>query len=376
MRVMLDTTFAARAQYSGTAIYLQCLQEVLARQGEIEVVQACNARRPPPAGGGAGSVRNLLVDRWWTAVELPRLARAMRAELIHHPLPATALINRVPQVVTVHDLAFERLPECFDRGFRVYAHLNHRAAALAADAVICVSETTAADVEILWGVPPERIVVARHGPGQEPGGMAGGRAWPLPGGMPARTLGGRSPAEPEHFLYVGDDEPRKNVSMLLAAYRGYRERSQAPLALVLAGRAGGVAWSRARGPGRGRVDDPGVRIERDPGAERLAQLYAGAAALIQPSLYEGFGLTALEAMSAGTPVLAASSPGLVEVCGDGARYADARDPASFAAAMSEIAASKALRVHLAARGRASAARFSWESSARAHLDAYSLALRR
>lgn len=342
MRVLLDVTFAVRAPYSGTAIYLDRVQEALSRLDGIEIVPAANVRRGAPAGGGAGSLRNLLVDHWWAASELPRLARRQGADVIHHPLPGPTRADRTPQVVTVHDLAFERRPECFDRAFRIYAHRYHRAAALAAGAVICVSETTAADVEILWNVPRERIVVARHGPGQMRG-------------SPVR-------AAPEHFLYVGDDEPRKNVTTLLAAYHLYRARAQSPLALVLAG-----AVDRC---------GPGVRTEHRPGAERLAQLYAGAAALVAPSLYEGFGLTALEAMSTGTPVIAASSPGLIEVCGDVARYADPLQAAEFAAAMDDVAGSPALRHELSARGLARAQRFSWEACARAHVDAYSLAFTR
>ncbi|MGI8904297.1 MAG: glycosyltransferase family 4 protein [Solirubrobacteraceae bacterium] len=342
MRVLLDTTFAARTPYSGTAVYLERLQAACSRLDDLELVPACNVRRRAPAGGGVGSVRNLLADQWWTAVELPRLARRAHAELIHHPLPARSPGAGMAQVVTVHDLAFERLPEGFDRSFRLYAHQHHRAAAAAASAVICVSETTAADVRALWGVAAERIVVACHGPGQEPAAAA----------RPS----------PEHFLYVGDDEPRKDLPTLLAAYRDYRDRTEDPLGLVLAGSCSG--------------DGAGVRLEHRPSAARLARLYAGAVALVHPSLYEGFGLTALEAMSAGTPVLAARSPGLTEVCGDAARYADPGDARSLAAGMAEIAASGSVQRELARRGSARAAQFSWAASARAHRETYALALRR
>jgi glycosyltransferase involved in cell wall biosynthesis len=338
MRVLLDATYAARAPYSGTGVYVDRVTDALGRLDDVDVETVANRRRRQPAGGGLGSVRNLVTDRWWTTVELPRLARRLRAEVIHHPLPALAPASRVPQVITVHDLAFERLPDQFDRSFRRYAHRTHRAAALAAGAVICVSETAAADVQELWGVAAERVVVAPHGPGQE-----------IPGTRRSR----------EHFLYVGDDEPRKNLATLLAAYRDYRERVARPLSLVLAGSAS--------------ADGAGLTVERHPSRERLAELYAGSIALVQPSLYEGFGLTALEAMSAGTPVLAARSPGLVEVCADAARYADPRDAASFADAMVEISQEPQLRARLGELGRRRAAQFSWGVCARAHVEAYSLA---
>ena len=124
-----------------------------------------------------------------------------------------------------------------------------------AAAVICVSETTARDVRELWAVPAERIVVAPHGPGQE---------------LPALP---RAPA-PEHFLYVGDREPRKDN----------RDAARGARALPDAGP--GTAAAGARGAA-GRPVEP----------ERSAELYARAAAA-SPSLYEGFGLTLLEAMAA------------------------------------------------------------------------------
>jgi glycosyltransferase involved in cell wall biosynthesis len=337
MRVLIDTTYARRAPHSGTGIYIERICQELGRL--VDLVEVANERRRPPAGGGLGSMRNLAADIWWSAVELPRLATRRGVDVIHHPLPAFAPLARMPQVVTVVDLAFERLPECFARGYRTYAHVAHRAAARNAANVIAISQTTAADISEWWGV---ESVVALLGPGQE-----------LPSVPRA--------AAPEHFLYVGDDEPRKNLATLLAAYARYRADVSEPLDLVLAG-------SAADG------DGPGVRVERSPSGHRVAELLARAAALVHPSLYEGFGMTPLEAMQAGTPVLAARSPGVVEICGGAAEYVEPLDSVGFATRMAEVAGDPTLRQRLGALGQARAGEFSWARCAERHVEAYSLAL--
>ncbi|MDX6696653.1 MAG: hypothetical protein QOE65_50 [Solirubrobacteraceae bacterium] len=324
MRVLIDTTYSRRGA-TGTGVYIEHLVPALRDLG-VDVVEAANERRRAPAGGGPGSLANAAQDARWSLVELPRRARAAGADLVHHALPATS--PGVRQVVTVHDVAFERLPDAFDPRFRAFARRAHRRAARRAGAVVCPSETTARDVAALWGIARERIVVAPHGPGQAPS----------------------EHVADEHFLYVGDAEPRKNLSTLRAAHDLYVARG-GTVPLVVAGGAG-------------------TRVDGD----ELAALYARALALVHPALHEGFGMTPLEAMHAGVPVLAARSPGVVETCGDAAAYFDPHDPADLARALADLAGDAATRADLAARGRTRAAGYGWERSARAHLAAYTLAL--
>jgi glycosyltransferase involved in cell wall biosynthesis len=336
MRILLDTTYALRGP-SGTAVYLEQLGAALRAEG-VGVVNAADHDRRPPAGGGIGSARNLAHDTWWTQVALPRIARVAQVDVLHHPLPALARGACCPQVVTLHDLAFERLPDHFDPAFRRWSSLTHRRAAGGADAVVCVSQTTRRDAMARWGIDGGRIVVAAHGPGQE---------------LAVRAVQGRG-----HFLYVGDDEPRKNLALLLEAHARYRQQAGAgALDLVLAGSA--------------RAAQEGVRCEPRPD---LAALLGAAAALVHPALHEGFGLTALEAMHAGVPVIAARSPGVAETCADAALYVDPYDAGALAHELERVAADPALRATLAARGRDRAAAFSWRASARAHIEAYTLAL--
>jgi glycosyltransferase involved in cell wall biosynthesis len=338
-----------------------------------------------------GSAVNLLIDRLWTEVELPRRARRAGADVIHHPLPARGRRAACAQVVTVHDLAFVAHPELFDARFRRYAALAHRGAVRAADAVVCVSHATAAELARHWGVGGERVVVAHHGPGQIDGAGAGGRrgsgpagggcgsgpagggrgSGPAGGGRGPRPTGGGRDAgagEPcarqgRHLLYVGDDEPRKNLGLALAAHARYRAAceadGEAPVELVLAGAA--------------RRDGPGVRCEPTPTPARLAELYAGAMALVHPARHEGFGLTALEAMAAGAPVLAARCPAVVEVCGQAARYVEPDDADGLAGLLRAVGRDAGLRERMSADGLRRAQAFSWGRSARAHIEAYTLA---
>jgi glycosyltransferase involved in cell wall biosynthesis len=313
-------------------VYLERITRALADLG-VDVIEAANTARRAPGAGGPRSALNWGTDAYWTAVELPRRAREANADVLHHPLPAFSTAAGCPQVVTVHDLAFERLPECFDPVYRTYASRTHRRAARRAAAVVAVSQTTARDAMARWGVDESRIVIARHGPGQEPDTVR----------RPRET-------DPRHFLYVGDDEPRKNLDTLREAHRRYAERAGTDaLPLILAG------------------------LDELPDAERLAELYSQAAALVHPSLHEGFGLTPLEAMTTGTPVIAARSPGVTEVCGEAVLYIDPRDPEDLANRLTEIATQPELRKDLGERGRRRAAEFSWARSARSHLEAYTLA---
>jgi alpha-1,3-rhamnosyl/mannosyltransferase len=205
-----------------------------------------------------------------------------------------------------------------------------------------VSETTAADAVAVLGADPARIVVAPHGPGQvEPG-------------TPPSEVPGNG-----HLLFVGDAEPRKNLAGLLEAYASYRADTEDPAPLVLAGASAAAAGG-----------SPGVEGRPAPARDELVGLLRGARALVHPSLHEGFGLTLLEAMALGVPVVAVASDGAREVCGDAALLVA---PDELGPAVARVAGDADLRADLSARGRERAGGFSWAASARAHERAYTLA---
>ena len=342
MRVLLDMSYARRGP-SGTAVYVEQLVRALRERGEVDVLEASQPRRlRPGAGNLARSAVNAALDAHWVHRGLGRAARRVGADVVHHPLPAHSRGVACAQVATFHDLAFQEMPHGYGRVWRALAARAYRRAARRCQVVVCVSEHTAADVSARLGVERARIVVAPHGPGQ--------------------VEGLERPDVPRvHFLYVGDAQERKNVELLVEAYAAYRGSAADPAELVIAGAAAAVAGSAG----------PGVLGVPRPSREELFALYGSAIALVHPSRHEGFGLTVLEALALGTPVLALRNAAVQELAGEAALLV--ADAPEMAGAMERLATDAALREDLSRRGLERAARFSWAESARAHEAAYTLA---
>jgi glycosyltransferase involved in cell wall biosynthesis len=262
---------------------------------------------------------------WFEQVTLPRALRRERAGLVHATNCFLPLRRPCPGVVTIHDLAFEAHPDDFARKTAAKYRFFTPRAARGAERVICVSEYTAGDVVRRYGVDAARIRVVPNAPS-------------LPIGTGAAADG-----EP-YLLAVGDLRAKKNLRRLIDAWRrlgsGHR--------LVLAG------LGEMRGLPQG-VEAVGYLDD-----ERLDALMRGAAVLVHPSLYEGFGLVVLEAMARGVPVAAADATALPETGGDAAVYFDPLDVPAIARAIAEALAA---RDDLAERGRARAAQFSWRRTA-------------
>jgi glycosyltransferase involved in cell wall biosynthesis len=262
---------------------------------------------------------------------VPRALRRLRPAVAHfqHALPPAW---RGPMVVTVHDLSFERTSAAMGHRDRAIFKVVVPWSVGRARRVIAVSERTKRDLVELYRVPEERITVTPHGidPAFGPGDGGGER---------------------DYLLFVGAVQSRKNPLAALDA------AAAVGLPLVVAGPEREPALARELG--RRGADLRGY-VEKD----ELAGLYRGAAALVLPSRYEGFGLPVLEAMACGTPVVANPDPAVREVAGDAALYAE---PDGLAEAIRRALSE---RDRLVAAGFARAARFSWDETARLTLEAY------
>jgi glycosyltransferase involved in cell wall biosynthesis len=275
------------------------------------------------------------------------LVRGRKADLYHYfDVTGPVLAPRRRFVATVHDTAFVHGygPRSGAYKLRLYPWALARASA-----VVAVSQFAKDEAVRHFGADPAKIEVVHSGPGLFAGD----------GNAPAQPDGDES----SFLLYVGNLGGNKNLPFLVRSF----SRADPPARLVLAGRArGGVEELRRAidaAPNRDRIE-----LRSEVSDAELERLYRSAVALVLPSVYEGFGFTALEAMARGCPVLASDIPGLREVSGSGALLLPLGDDAAWAEAMRRVVADESLRADLRARGAETVARYSWETTARGVLE--------
>jgi glycosyltransferase involved in cell wall biosynthesis len=295
------------------------------------------------ARGGLGvDVTVLPMRRLWSQVRLPLHLASERPDLLFVPAHVVPFGWFGRSLAVIHDLAFERYPDAYSNTERLYLQVTTRWAVARCRLLIAVSESTKQDLVELYRAAPERVRVV-------PLGVSTPSTKPAPATR-LKELG----VDGSFVLQVGRIEPRKNQAAALAAI----ERLDG-VQLVAAGaeRDPGLA-ARLRASKKcrvlGMVDQPTLEL-----------LYDGAAAIVVPSLYEGFGLPVLEAMARGKVVVAAKTSSLPEVGGGGALYFhDPADVDDLARVLETALSDQQLRKTISAAAVARAAEFTWDRTAK------------
>jgi glycosyltransferase involved in cell wall biosynthesis len=364
MRILVDYRPALRAR-TGVGEYIHTLVRAYTSTYDDTVTLFTSSWKDRPSPSVASELRARVVDRrvpvsvlnyLWHRVEWPAVETlAGDADVVHAAHPLLIPTRHAAQIVTIHDLFFLLNPQ------RTRAEIRRDYAELAAsharraEAVITSSAHTKRLVTEHLGVAPERIYIC-------------------PPGAPSWKALGRAPNTPRdgHILFLGTLEPRKNLDVLLDAYASLLRRSRRVAPLVIAGGASPDArpWLEriAREPLKDHVRYTGYVVH-----EERESLYAGARALVLPSLDEGFGLPVLEAMSAGVPVVTSNRGSLPEVVGTAGVLLDATDVAAWADTLERLTMDAPWVSTLARAGLERARAFTWQGSAdelhRAYLDA-------
>jgi glycosyltransferase involved in cell wall biosynthesis len=365
VRIVIDYRPALRAR-TGVGEYIHHVASGLARTGSDTITLFSSSWKDRLSTDLDPELPNVkVIDRripvrmlnlLWHRLRWPPIEAVAGGEydIAHSPHPLLLPSRSAAHIVTIHDLHFLSHPDRTSHEIRRDYPTLAAAHATRADRIIVSSKFAAGEVHRRLEVPLEKISIC----------PAGAPDWKTP---PATADSGG------YFLFLGTLDARKNIGGLFEAYTRLLSRSRDVPKLVIAGTPGPDAakWLEAMGraPLAGLVEYRGYVP-----ADRREALFKGARAFVLPSFEEGFGLPALEAMSAGVPVVASARGSLPEVIGDAGLFIDPDDAESLTDALSRIVHDRALRATLAQRGLERSQQFTWNQTARDVRRAYEDAL--
>jgi glycosyltransferase involved in cell wall biosynthesis len=342
-----------------TTVAIELSKALVSHKGKDEIVLLCSRERPPDLAdleceAVLSPYRHEvnLKARW-----LPAIESQLESDAILYPYwpsPPFRRDDAPPAAIFVHDLAFKLRPQEVPWQQRAYMGTILGPALRKAAAVLVPSESTRRDLLDLYRIPGLESKVDVIAEGVPPAVAAG----PLPDGL-----------EPGFILAVGTVEPRKNYPRLLAAFRQMRGR-HGSLPFIINGRPGVPQLVIAGRPGWAYGDtleriaaEPGVRYLGHVDEPTLTALYESASVLAFPSLYEGFGLPLLEAMSRGVPAVVGAAGALPELALGAAIAVKPDDVDAIAGALERLLSDAQLRQKLGDEGKRRAAEFTWDRAA-------------
>lgn len=288
----------------------------------------------------------------WNEISIPLMLRKLKADVYFSPDGFLPSKPSVPSLVTIHDLNFEEEDSFIRPAVKRYYQRHIRQAAHVANHVFSISQYSATDIIGRYGIAPEKISWAYNG-AQKP--FSDQRH--LRQSSQQRFAG----AHP-YFLFVGAQNPRKNLHRIFKAFNAFCAKSNTHYALVLAGEKMlwddeiELAWKEV-------THKELVFFTGRVSSDDLNLLYSGAMALVYPSLFEGFGMPIVEAFYAGCPVITSLATCMPEVAGDAALLVDPTRFEEIEIALEKLAKDEALRDDLREKGFARAPLFNWKNAA-------------
>ncbi len=363
MHIGIDARLVYYTQ-AGIGQYILCLTEALAKIDKEDEFTILKSRKDKsPLTSQANFRRRFLwtpshhpLEQWTLPLEIGMIG----LDILHSPDFIPPFRRNYNSVITIHDLAFLLYPHLVAReSARYYGQIER--AVKSTDHIIAVSESTKRDAIRLLGVPEDKITVIYEA------------ANPIFRPIDDQDKLDRSRAKydlwEDFILFVSTIEPRKNLSNLLRAFHLFLDGYDGEAKLVVVGRRGWLFEEVFATLEELDLEEEVIFLGK-ASIEDLPLLYNTARALAYPSLYEGFGLPPLEAMSCGTPVITSNVSSLPEVVGDAALIVDPQDISGLAKAIGQVLTDEALRKDLIAQGFQRAKMFSWEKAAKETLALY------
>ena len=355
---------------TGIGRYVRCCLEALLAYEEVQEILLCSPRQI--AKGEALSrdrrVRELIHRGWkgnvWLQMVVPFLLEKCKADLFHGTLFLPTLLARCPTVVNIYDLTVYRYPGTMEARNKWPLKILLPRAVSRADRIITLSEFTKREIEERWPHASHKIVVVPGAPYLSVGELSGVSSFSDPGEILAR-YGVRCP----YLLYVGTMDPRKNIVRMLKSFEFLSRMGEREMQFVLVGHEG-WAFSEVRRAWESSPFRSAIRYIGYVPDEVLGVFYRHADLFLYLSSYEGFGLPPLEAMAAGTCVVASNQASLPECLGEAAVLADSLEPEAVAGVLFRLLQDEDLRKEYVERGLQRVTRYSWQRSAEKTLAVY------
>lgn len=370
MVIGVDASRAVTKQRTGTEAYAYFLiRELIPQAAEVNCRIRLYFNRPPPPELFPQADHVELVSmpfpRLWTHGRLGWELARHPPDVFYTPAHVIPIGSQVPSVATIHDLGFHFFPEAHTRSQRIYLRWSTGHNGRQGRRVIVDSQATKKDLIDIYNLNPAKIDVIY--PGIDP------NLHPISNEDHLTAVQKKYGLIPPYLLYIGTLQPRKNLSRLVQAYLN----SEVDYQLVIAGKIGWRSKSlleeiedaqhdlsqRAGLSGKDRLLLPGYIDDQDK-----APLISGAAALLFPSLYEGFGFPVVEGNICGTPVLCSNTSSLPEISDGAALEVDPLDVEALAKGIQRITEDEELRRQLVSAGLVNARRFSWKTAAKNVLE--------
>jgi len=351
MRIGIDASKAVEKQKTGignTVYPILTELKLLDKENRYELY--ANKSLPPELLGHNFSEKIIKLPRLWQSVRLPLALRKDKPDAF------LELSNRIPKwapkktIVFLHDFAFKYFPECYSGTERYLQELAVKNAIKYAYKIVVTSEANKKDFLKFYSCSSEKIAIiplgfndSLHGERESVSAVEGLNA--------------------PFFLSVGRLEKRKNTSRIVEAFIKFKKETLSQALLILVGKNGYGAKEIRKLISREKKIRKDIIVLGFIKNAELSYLYSNALALIYPSLYEGFGFPALEAMSCGTPVLTSDAPTLKEVAGRAALFVNPKKVEEIAAGMIRLYKNPGLRDKLITAGRENIKKFSWREAA-------------
>lgn len=349
MRIAIDASRTTVQRVTGTEQYaIRLIRALIALNSEHHLFLYFRDQPLPDLFPSHQRVTQRVIPfpRAWTHVRFAATLWHDRPDVTFVPAHTLPIYFPGNAVVTVHDLGFRYFPEAHPTRDRLYLDWTTRLSARRANVVLADSRATADDLTLYYNIPHDKIQVVYPGVDM------------LLPSQSLQVVREKYHLPERYFLFLGTLQPRKNIAVIVQSYLRWRAAHPDDMAgLVL---AGGKGWL---------YDDkwveglPGVQMTGYIDEADKISLYAGALALVFPSLYEGFGFPVIEAMRCGTPVITSNTSSLPELAGHAGLLVNPLDVGEIANAMMRIAANDDLRQRLIAKGYEQAASFTWERAA-------------